>query len=391
MALEEDTLLGTFLSVSRNPSSIENPVLECGSEQWTYGDLDSISSGLALQLYEKYGSKPTVAVISENHPYMLAILLATWKLSGIFVPMDPHAPLPMVKQMLLNVEATCAVIPEREKGLADLLQGNPNTHAKAVYLLIDIAELKMGAVIIPQGTTMVSLSQTFLDQDAVLSPSHFPLPEANNMAIYIHTSSATSVMNLKCVQWRHATVAQGTGVTARWFSKAWPPVKFDEVRTLGLSPWSHSMGILIDIGGATFHTGGCLVMATPPSGYPVRLGNEDSTRSIMGKDASEMDILDRLLETALCSKPEVLVCVPWVLEGFRDRYQRLLAMKMEAKAFRVKEMLQRFKCIGIGGAALSRELLLWACGLSINIANMMGLTEMGCMCLAVFQNSSQWN
>lgn len=377
MAFDDETLLDTFLSVARNSSTIERPALECGLEQWTYGDLDAISSGIALQLYERYGSKPTVAVISENHPYMLAALLATWKLCGIFVPLDPHAPLPMVRQMLLNVEATCAIIPERERGLDDLLKGDLSCLPKLICLPIDVVDMKKGAVIITQDTTMVSLSQQFLDQDAILSPSLFPLPETTSMAMYIHTSSATSLANLKCVQWRHATVSQGTGSIAMWIRQTWPTANSDKPKTLGLSPWSHSMGTLIDIGGGTFHTGGCLIMASPPSGHPVSLGYQDRTKSILGKDASEMDVLDRLLETALRSKPDILACVPWVLEGFRDRYQQLLARKMEDEALRVKEMLQRFKCLGVGGAALSRELLLWACELNINIVDMMGMTEMG--------------
>ena len=117
-----ETLLDVFLSTARDSNTIEDPVLECGSEQWTYGDLDSISSGMALELHEKYGLNPTVAVISENHPYMLAILLATWKLDGIFAPLDPHSPLEMVKQMLENVEATFVVIPDNEERLKELLQ-----------------------------------------------------------------------------------------------------------------------------------------------------------------------------------------------------------------------------------------------------------------------------
>ena len=42
------------------------------------------STGLALKLYQKNGPQPVVVVISENHPYVLAILFATWKLDGVF-------------------------------------------------------------------------------------------------------------------------------------------------------------------------------------------------------------------------------------------------------------------------------------------------------------------
>ena len=63
----DNTLLDTFVSIARS-GSIERNVIECGDEFWTYGDLDVISTGLALELHQKYGSKPVVAVISENHP-----------------------------------------------------------------------------------------------------------------------------------------------------------------------------------------------------------------------------------------------------------------------------------------------------------------------------------
>lgn len=119
---QEDTLLDLFLSIARNPDTVEDPVLECGSERWTYGDLDSISSGLAIQMNEKYGLRPTIAVISENHPYVLAILLAIWKLDGVYAPMDPHAPMDMIQRMLENVEPMCVVAPEGIQELTDVLQ-----------------------------------------------------------------------------------------------------------------------------------------------------------------------------------------------------------------------------------------------------------------------------
>ena len=75
----DNTLLDVFVSIARS-DGIERNILECGDESWTYGDLDAISTGLALELHQKYGPKPVVAVISENHPYVLAILFATWKL-----------------------------------------------------------------------------------------------------------------------------------------------------------------------------------------------------------------------------------------------------------------------------------------------------------------------
>lgn len=105
-----ETLLHIFLSTSRNVRTAEKPVLQCGVEQWTYGDLDNISSALALELHAQFGDQPTVASLHENHPFILAILLATWKLGGIFAPLDSHAPPEMVTQMLANLRPSCVVV-----------------------------------------------------------------------------------------------------------------------------------------------------------------------------------------------------------------------------------------------------------------------------------------
>jgi acyl-coenzyme A synthetase/AMP-(fatty) acid ligase len=118
-----ETLLDAFLHTARSPSSTEDRVVECGSEQWTYGDLDSISTGLALELHQLYGSQPTVAVLSENHPYTFALLLATWKLGGIFAPLDHNSPPDMIKQMAENIQPTCALVPEDMDVAKELFSG----------------------------------------------------------------------------------------------------------------------------------------------------------------------------------------------------------------------------------------------------------------------------
>src|SRR5271155_1007061 len=84
-------------------SGIEHNGLECGDESWTYGNLDAISTRLAFDLHQKYGPKPIVAIISENHPYVLATLFATWKLSGVFAPLNFHVPRNILERMLQNI------------------------------------------------------------------------------------------------------------------------------------------------------------------------------------------------------------------------------------------------------------------------------------------------
>jgi acyl-CoA synthetase (AMP-forming)/AMP-acid ligase II len=56
----------------------------------------------------KYGPKPVVAIISENHPYVLAILFATWKLGGVFAPLDYQE---ILERMLHNIAPICVLAP----------------------------------------------------------------------------------------------------------------------------------------------------------------------------------------------------------------------------------------------------------------------------------------
>jgi acyl-coenzyme A synthetase/AMP-(fatty) acid ligase len=50
----------------------------------------------------KYGfnSKPVVAIVSENHPYVLAIMLATWKLGNDLAPLDHNVPKDIVEDIV---------------------------------------------------------------------------------------------------------------------------------------------------------------------------------------------------------------------------------------------------------------------------------------------------
>ena len=118
----DNTLLDTFVSIARS-DGIERNVLECGDESWTYGDLDAISTGIALELHQKHGPKPIVAVISENHPYVLATLFATWKLGGVFAPLDYHVPRDILERMLHNIAPTCVLIPSTESVIQNIVKG----------------------------------------------------------------------------------------------------------------------------------------------------------------------------------------------------------------------------------------------------------------------------
>jgi len=117
------TLLDSFLYAARNIETVENSVVECGYEKWSYGDLDVISTGLAIEIKESYGLKPTIATFSENHPYILAVMLATWKLGGIYAPLDHHTPHELVQHMIMNSAPTFVVVPSSDESIKQLLCG----------------------------------------------------------------------------------------------------------------------------------------------------------------------------------------------------------------------------------------------------------------------------
>ena len=101
-----ETFLELFLNLATSPDSIDRDAVSCAGETWTYGDLNTISSGLAKTLGQRYGLRPTAALISENHPYVLAFVLAIWKLGGIVAPLDRNAPSNLMEGMLRNVAPT---------------------------------------------------------------------------------------------------------------------------------------------------------------------------------------------------------------------------------------------------------------------------------------------
>jgi len=120
--LDENTFLNAFVGIARS-AHIDLNVVECGDEQWTYGDLDIISTGLALELHQKYGSHPVVAIVSENHPYVLATILATWKLGGIVAPLDHNVPKDIMERMLSNIRPTTVVVPSSQVNVQKIVNG----------------------------------------------------------------------------------------------------------------------------------------------------------------------------------------------------------------------------------------------------------------------------
>jgi acyl-CoA synthetase (AMP-forming)/AMP-acid ligase II len=218
-------------------------------------------------------------------------------------------------------------------------------------------------------TTVTALSQRYLDQAPKLSTSLFPAPTPDDIAFYLHTSSASTVSNVKCVPISHKNVINGSQSRLSWFKKVWPQQDFNHLRVLGWSPWSHIIGLSHDIGAATLLTAGCYVFGALPSAYPAGAD--------VAKNASRyLDVPTQLLNTAISKKTTAFAGVPWVLEGFMKAWKN---ESDEAQRARIMQAIKLFKVFGSGGASTGAECIEWAKQVGLPVLLDLGMTEVGGM------------
>jgi hypothetical protein len=53
----------------------------------------------------------------------LATLFATWKLGGVFAPLDYHVPREILERMLHNIAPTCVLVPSTEPVVKNIIKG----------------------------------------------------------------------------------------------------------------------------------------------------------------------------------------------------------------------------------------------------------------------------
>ncbi|HXU34672.1 MAG TPA: amino acid adenylation domain-containing protein, partial [Thermoanaerobaculia bacterium] len=114
---ERLTLAGLFdAQAARTP---EAPALVCGSERWTYADLDRRSERIAIQL-AALGAAPeeTVAIVLPRGPLGVAVLLAVAKTGAAYLPLDPAHPAERLAYVLADSKAAVLVTAD---GLAERL------------------------------------------------------------------------------------------------------------------------------------------------------------------------------------------------------------------------------------------------------------------------------
>lgn len=223
---------------------------------------------------------------------------------------------------------------------------------------------------------MTTLTQRFLNQSPNLPAKAFPLPSASDIALYIHTSSASSISNLKCVSLAHGNIFSGSKSRLAWWQKAWPDKAFVNLRVLGWASWFHILGISHDLGGV-FATAGCYFFGVIPSTYSLR-------QELADEHEGESDLVSRLFDAVIRIKPDVFTSVPWVLEGFKDKLSREEdAEKKEV----MQNALEKIKAFSCGGAALSKEIVLWAKDMNISLSVDIGMTELGSECAFVLRKT----
>ncbi|KAF8125679.1 hypothetical protein K438DRAFT_1891701 [Mycena galopus ATCC 62051] len=343
---DSSTLLDVFRAHAANPETRLRTVVQCADECWTYDDLDIISNGLALELESRYGARPTVAIVAENLPYTLALSLAVWKLRGIVAPMDYHAPAPLLQPMLATVSPACVAVPSTEKGTQQVaLDGG--------FPLLNFT---------PEETSMAALSRRFVDAPD-LPRDQYPSPDPTSIFLYIFTSSASNVSNLKCVPLSHETLLSQTSSILEWNRRAFPDKVLEHIRVLGFNPFSH-IWALLDIFMNVFLTGGCYIFALTPSSYFFQGALDHGSR----------DVVSSLLLAMEWYHPDSWAAIPFMFDGVMGR------IKSEPDSRRREELIgvmQRLKIIEMGGAAPSEECINFVQEHKLSLADGLGMTEVG--------------
>ncbi|KAJ7634663.1 hypothetical protein FB45DRAFT_909481 [Roridomyces roridus] len=327
-----------------NPASRNRVAVECADEKWTYDDLDVISTGLALEIAQKYGSRPTVATISENLPYTFALSIAVWKLGGILAPIDYHTPETLLRPMLQNIIPACVVVPSIE-------QATQNIVLDAGWPVLSFA---------PEESTMEALCQRFTEA-LDLAPDESLLVDPNSVAIYLFTSSASDVTNIKCVPLTHRTLITQAHSVLAWNRRTFPQTSFDHLRNLGFAPFSHMLAVL-DIGWNWYLTAGCYIFGLTPSGY------------LAQREEASSDMATHLLQSIEKFRPDTFGAVPWIFESIM---KLVLAEPDAERQTKLNSVLAGFKMVTLGGAPTSEKCVRWTQSVGIPLSLQMGMTELG--------------
>ncbi|KAF7328491.1 Hispidin synthase [Mycena venus] len=339
-SFEFTSLLEVFIETASNPRTADRYVLECGQDTWTYATLETVSSAMARELEETTGFCPKVAAVGENHPYVFALMLAVWKVGGIFIPIDAHVPPALLDGMIDVVKPTCVYLAASD---------NSNT-SRASGFNVQVR------VFDAEHSTIPALNQRY-GQNGIARAGRWR-PKSDATCLYLFTSSASSRKNLKAVPLTHKFILTNCQSKLAWWRHMQPHKDLDGTRVLGWAPWSHVLSHMQDIGTATILTAGCYVFASVPSSYLPQVEPTDLTSKVVS------GIVNKNV-TALATLPFVLSGLRAACESGLPEAQALLG------ALRSMTMLE------CGGAVLDLSVANWAERNDIPLVVGVGMTETG--------------
>lgn len=350
-AHQQDTVIHRFVEVATAPDTADAQVIDCCGDTLTYAQLLAIARGISKELRSKFGEKPVVSIVSDNNPYVLAVILAVWLLGGVAAPLDFHAPEALLKGMLEGIRPSCVILPETSEGNVKLVTG---LGLKA----LPFTPSNSG---IPTLLKKYATSKPSIDLATLSSPS--------DDALYLYTSSASSTANLKCVAIHHgmlfsnaelelATWRVRRGITQELYAAS-PPERF---RVLGWGPFSHIMSLAHDF---TCHIAlpvGCYIFAVPPSTYPVVPQDTASPNGV------EYDVGMMLLKTAKRANADMISGVPWL-------YKRIMTACEAHPEY--LELLKGCRQLLSGGALTDPDVQKWSDEQGFKMDVSLGMTEIG--------------
>ncbi|KAJ7609695.1 hypothetical protein FB45DRAFT_1038497 [Roridomyces roridus] len=295
------SILDIFITTANDPSTCGRRGIECGSDAWTYAELEAMSNAMAHELKDLLGLCPKVAFVGENHPYVFALMLAVWKIGGIFIPIDAHVPPALLDGMLDIVKPACMYL-----SAVDV-----SNVSRASKLPVEVR------VFHPENSTIPTLNKQYGSGSTALKCKY----SADEPCMYLFTSSASSAENLKAVPLMLKLILSNCQSKLAWWREIQPTATLDGTRVLGWAPWSHVLSHMQDIGTAT--------------------------RSKPGPD-----LTTRVIDGVLNKKVTALAALPFVISGMKDEYEGGCTALIHA--------LRGMTMLECGGASLDPAVAEWA-------------------------------
>ncbi|KAJ7715295.1 hypothetical protein B0H14DRAFT_2644190 [Mycena olivaceomarginata] len=329
---EFTSLLEVFIETARDLRTADRSVLECGQDTWTYAALETVSDAMAQELEETTGTCPKVVAVGENHPYLFALMLAVWKVGGIFIPIDAHVPPALLDGMIDIVKPTCVY-----------LSASDNSNILAHSFQAFKVQVR---VFDAEDSTIPALNQRY-GHDGIARTGR-QLPKSDAACLYLFTSSAFSRKNLKAVPLTHKFVLANCQSKLAWWHRMQPHKDLDGTRVLGWAPWSHVLSHMQDIGTVTILTAGCYVF-------------QDST-----------DLTSKVVSGIVNKNVTALATLPFVLSGLKAACEN---GSPEAQV--LLGALRRMTMLECGGAVLDFSVANWAELNDVPVVVGIGMTETG--------------